>query len=729
MIRERKDKLMKRRKIAIVVSALLVAILIPVFIIVYDFATSVPFEDVDGTKYLIKYKNGVFAMYDKDGDKLKTESEYGFYITDIGTLVKVDGETGEFQVIAVLDTEYNERFELGSGRLLVFPHIEAEQIRSIEVVNSEGSFTFHRYNTQTEKEDDSADFVVKGAPYAMYNKEAFISFRVNAGYTLATCKIEDPIKDENGEYTEYGLAPEIRIDEEGNEYQYVPAYYILTDTSGNRYKLIIGDMLVTGGGYYVQYVDISDSGETKRDKVYVLDTGMKCMLEPVEVLMEPMLTYPLSLNTYYNVENFLISKKDSTAQGGRVGVVGFSYIDMADRQGSINSSIPYKFTLAGQSGYIPNTNNITHALENICQPSFVGVKKLMPTEEDLIEYGIMGENREFDSEYTISFDSNITDDNDKVVGKVSQMVMISEKDPDTGNYYAYVSLYQKNDKGEDEFWYSYDMIVEVEGHSLEFLTWPSYEWIEDALLPVNIAFLDTLKIETPDGYWAEFKLDNSKTPQTSTNVMSTNLEVVGKDSNGNLVNTFSYLEVTDTSGVVWNITQTDVTAKNAITGQTLEITTAYYAYNKLDKQARALSGYIVCNDGRKVSVTADTVEVTETNGTKTTYIRYATDLFRRYFETIAATTIEDQYLMSPEEENALVSDTSKLLLTITIIDTDGGERVCRFYSLADKGATRKAYLTSNGNGGFYVLSTRIPKIVSDANKFFAFEPIDSASKK
>lgn len=719
---------MKRRKIAIIVSAVLVALLIPVLIIVHDIATSIPFYDVDNTKYFVKYKNGVFAMYDQNGELLKTESEYGFYVTELGTLVKVDAETGAFEVIAVLDTEYSEEFELGSGRLMIFPHTEAEQIRSIEVVNSEGTFTFYRYNVETEKEDDSAEFVVKGAPYAIFNKELFSSFRVNAGYTLATRKIQDPIKDENGEFTEYGLAPEMRVDDEGNEYRYTPAYYILTDTSGKRHKLIIGDLLVTGEGYYVQYVDIDGSQESKRDAVYVLDSSMKCMLEPVENLMEPMLTYPLSLNSYYNVEKFLISKRDSSAEGGRVGVVGFSFVDMEDRQGTAKAATPFEFLLSEHSGYTPNTNNITNTLKSLADPSFAGVKKLMPTDEELIKYGILNENKEFDSEYTISFDSNITDDSDRIVGKVSQMIMVSEKDPETGNYYAYVMLYQKNDEGEDEFWFTYDMLVEVEGHTLAFLEWKSYEWISDSLLPVNIALLDTIKIESPDGYWAEFKLDNSKTEQNSTNIMSTNLEVVGKDSKGNIVNTFSSLEVTDTSGVIWNISQTEITAKSS-TGQSLDISGAYYAYNKLDKQARALSGSIICNDGRRVAVTADTVEVTETNGTKTTYVRYATDLFRRYFETIAATTIEDQYLISKDEEAALINDQSKLLLTVTVVDTDGEERVYRFYSLSELGATRKAYITSNGNGGFYVLSTRISKIISDANKFFAFELIDAASKK
>ena len=42
---------------------------------------------------------------------------------------------------------------------------------------------------------------------------------------------------------------------------------------------------------------------------------------------------------------------------------------------------------------------------------------------------------------------------------------------------------------------------------------------------------------------------------------------------------------------------------------------------------------------------------------------------------------------------------------------------------------KKAYITINGNGNFYVLTNRVQKFISDAQRFFALEPIDPSAKK
>ena len=61
---------------------------------------------------------------------------------------------------------------------------------------------------------------------------------------------------------------------------------------------------------------------------------------------------------------------------------------------------------------------------------------------------------------------------------------------------------------------------------------------------------------------------------------------------------------------------------------------------------------------------------------------------------------------------------------MTIKTTEGEEKVYRFYELT----SRKAYITINGNGGFYVLRNRVAKFVSDAQRFFALEMIDATGK-
>ena len=86
--------------------------------------------------------------------------------------------------------------------------------------------------------------------------------------------------------------------------------------------------------------------------------------------------------------------------------------------------------------------------------------------------------------------------------------------------------------------------------------------------------------------------------------------------------------------------------------------------------------------------------------------------------------IGPNYAEHAAELHEQLNDSGKLLLTMTIKTTEGEEKVYRFYELT----SRKAYITINGNGGFYVLRNRVAKFVSDAQRFFALEMIDATGK-
>ena len=713
---------MRRRVIAIIISAVLVAILVPTLIFVSYFVNVKPFYDVDETKYLIKRSGEEYALYSKDGEILDYDTIYSCYVTDIGTLVEIDAETGDYNIIAAVDTEGLE--ELGfNKRIMLFPRVVKEKIRSIEMTNDTGNYTFVRYNIEKDKVDDSSDFIIAEAPFALYDQELFATFYSHAAYTLSTRKIDDPIHDELGEFSEYGLVPEMRVDEDGEEYQYTPAYYVLTDTSGQRHKVIIGDELVTGEGYYVQYVELDGETENKRDAVYVLSSAIAdTLLQPVESFATPSIVYPMTVSTFFDVDDFTIYKRGSSD-----AVVGFSFISMADRMNTVNSSALYKFTDGKFDGFTPHHDNMFNTLQNLYQPSFAGVKKLAPTDEDFKKYGLAevvvdeegNEKIKFTSEYTISFNFDVTDEAGEVATTVQHIIEISAKDKETGNYYAYSTFYNA-DTG--KYLYSYDMIVEVEGHTFNFLEWNPYEWINDRYMDLNIAFCQKITIDSADGYFAEFTLDNRKSDQ-SENISSEMIEIYAKDSNGNSISTFSPTTFIDKSGNFWTVTQTNITAANS-QGTPVTITDAYYAYNKLGKQVVVIPDYIPCYDGSRVDVYANEVVVTYPNGEKTTYVRYATDLFRRFYSSLSRSGVEDAYVMSAEEEAALIGDPEKLIMTITITDTDGNDKVYKFYSLT----SRKAYLTVNGTGGFYVLTNKVNKYVNDAQRFFALEVIDDTAK-
>ena len=486
-------------------------------------------------------------------------------------------------------------------------------------------------------------------------------------------------------------------------------------------------MLVTGEGYYVQYVEMINGVESKRDAVYVLDTGMgTTMLAPIEDFVTPMIVHPMGVNTYTDVENFYISHKNSESTNGYDTIVGFSYVDMSLRENTINASNPYVFKVESLSGYMPAADDISSSLYYLYQTEYEGVTKFNPSREDLIEYGLAVEatdkdgkpSIEFMPEYILSYEYDTRDENNKIIDTIKHVVMISEKN-ERGNYYAYTLIYDKEGK---DILYTYNIIVEVNGHCLEFLNWKTTKWINPIYMQLDIPFCEEITITSPS-YSATFTLDNSKSDQSKKS-NTDNLVVIAKDTNGNDIRTFSSLTVVDKSSNVWNITTSEINAYNSA-GTKLTITSAYYAYNKIDNQVRCIRGQIECIDGSTVQVTPDEVIVTDARGNKTTYVRYATPLFRDYYQNLIVSTIEHHYEMTKEEEAALVNDPSKLLLTVTIKTTEGETREYKFYAL---NSARKAYLTVNGTGGFCVLTNRVDKFVSDAQKFFAFEPIDPTSK-
>ncbi len=733
--------LLYRRKRGIIISLIVVAALIVAAILVKKLVNTYPYEDIDGTVYYVKLEDKEFALFDENGERLPTDSQYGYYVTRLGTLVSLDAESGACETVAVVDTEDTETVGY-NNHVLIFGHIEKKNISSIEVHNSHGEFSFARFDFNEGKPSNSGDFAILSSPLSKFDEELFASLYVSAGYTLSRQRIEDPIKDENGEFSEYGLIAQDRVDDEGDPYRYEPAYYIITDLEGNSHKLIIGDRLVTGAGYYAQYVKLDGQKEEKRDTVYVLTADIAdSLLQPVESFVSPTIASEISLNNYYDVDRFRIMSY--SADGSSKTHVGFSFIDLDDRLNTLYSSRPFIFDIDELGGYIPDTDAVFEALMNFYQTEFIGVKKLAPTEEDFVKYGLAKMVETTDGEgsttetlslepaYSISFVSEILGDDGAPSGyKILQLLYISEKN-EAGNYYVYSEFY---DGLTSEFLYGSDMIVEVAGHCLNFVEWKTTKWINPQYIDFNIAYCEEISLRSPD-YEAHFILDNSRSDQsqkTNTDL----LEIHGKDSKGSAINTFSSLVVRDIRGFVWNITHNNITAYKP-TGEEATISSAYYAYNALGRSVKVVSGFIEVEDGREVKVTADTVEVKNPDGSEVIYARYASTLFRLYYETLLTATIVDSYEMTPEEEAALIADPSKHLLTLKIKLTKNayGNDSAKsypddYYLTYDffRLTSRKAYIVVNGVGGFYVNTERLEKFASDSQKFFALEMINATDK-
>ena len=183
-------------------------------------------------------------------------------------------------------------------------------------------------------------------------------------------------------------------------------------------------------------------------------------------------------------------------------MTAFTYIDMAERENTLESSIPYHMATEYMEGYFPNSDNISEVLYNLYATTFGGVVKLGPTEEDLAAYGLE------DPAHILSF-TYVDEDG----GHHDNYVQISEKTED-GMYYAYAPDYQ--------------MIVSVEESSFAFLEWDTIDWYEREYFLANIAHCQSIKLEGAALDEAIlFELDNSKSDQ-SDGINSDNMEIYYK---------------------------------------------------------------------------------------------------------------------------------------------------------------------------------------------------------
>ena len=751
----KKTTLFQRRLIAIVISLVLVVVLAVASILVYKFSTDViyfsDFDTVDEagnkkdpTQYFIKKESGIFALYDADGKICPTIEPYGtktkYYQTDIGTLLDIDEETGEYKVKVVPDNYYREDGEHLSESLgiSVFKAITQKQLQSVEVHHQTDAYKITRYDLTTLSESPTGDFVIEHSPLSTLNKDLLSYFVYIAGYPVV-----DERMDEFKSYAEYGLAEETRYrtDEKGNKvaYDYKPTYYIVktiatADSPAETHKIIIGDKLIDGSGYYLAYED--GNGE-RRPAVYIFrptamteinDTSFEnTILAEAKDLIVPNLIYPVTVNDYYDVRNFTVNKR---VNGALLQQVGFSYIDLEDRTGTIYGIHPYVFMESSYVGYHPNYDNIDLVLRSLMDPTIADVAVLSPTSEDKVKYGIMDKivnpdgsvSYTYNSAYTLSFDRSIIVEGTEEKIDVNQTLYISKKN-ERGNYYVFTLMRFLDATSESILQgVTLDTICEVSESSLKCLTFNGDDWIYPSFAEINISNTQRIELFAP-GYSAWFDVVYSS--------LGKDISVMQIQYKNNTMSeagaTFHGLTFKDASGNSWYVTPSSIKVFSP-NGTELKPNTRRYDYNIYGEQVQVMDGYAQSADGMKVKVSADYVYVIS-GGKTETYYRYENTSFKKLFGTITSTKISEDYKISDEDEKALLSDPSKHQLTVKITDIEDNEFTYNFYYAT----ARKSYLTIGEGeeqvGGFYVQSTRITKIINDAKRFFAGEMIDPESNK
>ena len=575
----KKHNIRKKQQKAIIIMAIAVVVLAIVLGVVNYFVQIYKYEDVDGNTYYIKQKDGVYALYYDDGLKCDINSD-GYYQTNHGTQLKINASTGEVtDTIYVDDLNSLHKDEIYgySGRVLMFKQLTYDEsstydkskiIKSIAVSNMNGKFTFVR-------EEDN-NFVIEGNEGLIFNTEVFAQFAVACGKTLAMDVLKNPALTTDGkiDYSEYGLESELRtkteLDDNGNEveteYTYTPATYVITTMTGEWHRVIIGDSIVSGAGYYAIY----DGGYVKdangefhevgrRDRIYIIGTAgiSDGVLARIEDMISPMIVFPMGENEYFDVKDFnlynsinheKILEELREAFGDRFDnmteeeisnavdtdeeiskiyleifernshkVCSFSYDDLEFRQGSMYAYYAYTSHIEYTKGYYINSDNLSGMLFNFASMDFVEVTKLNPTEEDLEKYGLS------DYEFHVEFMfHNAAEDTEEGMSYVINSVNFSKKNED-GQYYAYSPMF--------------DMIVCIDEGYLDFLEWDENKWYDENYIQLDISNIQEIIVESPT-ISADIVFDNTQ---------SSGASVFPKDGN----------KFTNKNDTIYNITKND----------------------------------------------------------------------------------------------------------------------------------------------------------------------------
>lgn len=493
-----KNPSFRRQRNAVVILAAVALLLVGLLVTVkYLVRIYIPLTDVyyteDGERhedsYYIRKIDGVYALYDADGNPMERADgkEDIFIAKGSGNQYQIDRDTGEASTYARVITETEENEAISYSRyLLLYPQIQQTNVYSIEVTNTEGSYTF-RHIPQGVYIEGFESVPVR------YDQNLYAYLCVSCGYTLSHKKINlaDAPKTASGEvdYAAYGLdtpqatftVTEIALDEDGNKVTYLDAE-LETDlyVKGRSYTVHVGDKTLTDEGYYVQ-IDGSKA-------VYILTSDLaKTVLVPVESMITPQAVYTPSLTQSAMATGFYLAHLDDWLGveefdgEGVEPIVGFNYLDLSKRSNTIESVNPYQPIIEGMGAYRLNDTNVGNMLTSLASLEYLRCAKLGITAEDLEAYHL-----DKDVWYlTYGFDGV----------DYKNTILISRKTAD-GTYYVASFLY--------------GMIVEVDQSYFAFLEWDSIDWYKKYFAQQNIAYLHTLTMGFGDETY-EFSIDNSLT--------------------------------------------------------------------------------------------------------------------------------------------------------------------------------------------------------------------------
>ena len=515
---DKKRSMLKKQKIAIVALAAVAIVLIITFVIVAQLIAIYSFVDtytVDGVehsdKYYIKRQDGVYKLFDADGNLMDTNGvlDNVFIAKGSGNQYKIDPDTGEHTLRALVDAEDGE---YSSGTiLLMFPQVRSEYLHSITMKNDQGGdYTVYRTAGGIKvKEFEKSNLE--------FDQDLFAQLCFSCGYMMANRKMgansTDPLiprlEDGTIDYSVYGLdTPQatytirgvlFKKNADGTDMYQNGKYVIDYDEDGNpkpdpekTYTVHVGDPILSGAGYYVRLEG--------RGSVYIVTTDYieSTILQPIEELVVPRAVYPVSVTYHSMGKDFLLGHLP-TWQDSKIELetlVSFTYSELEERINTMNSTRPYLPGISVMSGYNINENSAISVFETFYSIECIACRKIGLTAETMAEFGL-----DKDVYYLTykTFTGNLDENGDKLYAQ--NELFISQKTPEGTYYVAAVP---------------FDMIVEVDQYYLSFLEWDYMKWYNEAFIFHNVAYVRDIKFEfngeafdLPTDKTYDFSLDNS----------------------------------------------------------------------------------------------------------------------------------------------------------------------------------------------------------------------------
>ncbi|MBQ4096772.1 MAG: DUF4340 domain-containing protein [Clostridia bacterium] len=315
----------------------------------------------------------------------------------------------------------------------IYRPIERSMMQSIKVENVHGGFTVYR--------DAKDKFQLQGFIGVNFQQELLSSLVVATGTPIAMKRVATDL-DEAG-LAEYGLDDP-------------QAKWTITTITGEQHTMLVGDQLLTDGGYYVKY--------EPRNAVYIVGTSLQdTVLQHGGSLLQGFLTYGISNNDYYLMDKFTIWKDSEPVV--RIDKVPAS--EMEDYASMVEVKLVYP--ISEKLKYHVNQSVYFNAIYDLVNLKGEYVVALNPSESQLESYGLK------EPKYALSFEYH-----DEEHG-----IFVSAPQED-GYCYAISGLY------------GYQLVISLKPDALPWLDYTPFKWIAPSPFDKNITDMAQIKIEGKD---------------------------------------------------------------------------------------------------------------------------------------------------------------------------------------------------------------------------------------